>query len=101
MWQTKYASDDLKSRRAGVDLWSCSEGDFLTGCLVHDIVHLDCSYNLILCRCDGFVTMLKCSGLAVISSYPLLEPKFTKFKSAACPDNLAGINEAPKLRTLV
>ena len=45
--------------------------------------------------------MLKCSGLAVISSYPLLEPKFTKFKSAACPDNLAGINEAPKLHTLV
>ena len=58
--------------------------------LVLNIVHLDCSYNLILCRCDGFVTMLKCSGLAVISSYPLLEPKFTKFKNAACPDNLAG-----------
>ena len=40
--------------------------------------------------------MLKCSGLAVISRYPLLtpkgylEPKFTKFKSAAFPDYLAG-----------
>ena len=93
MWQTKYASADLKiweqeliySR--AVKAISSLHWVFV----VHDTVHLDCSYNLILCRCDGFATMLKCSGLAVISSYPLLGPKFTKFKSAACPDNLAGI----------
>ena len=34
--------------------------------------------------------MLKCSGLAVISSYPMLSEKFTEFKSAVFPDNLAG-----------
>ena len=46
-------------------------------------------YNFILCRC-GTVSMLKCSGLAVISRYPMLSEKFTEFKSAVFPDNLAG-----------
>ena len=34
--------------------------------------------------------MLKCSGLAVISSYPMMSVKFTEFKSAVLPDSLAG-----------
>ena len=72
-------------------VWLVFKSSFQSRAGYSGVHTVDCSYNLILCRCDGFATMLKCSGLAVISSYPLLGPKFTKFKSAACPDNLAGI----------
>ena len=46
--------------------------------------------NLTLSRCDGLVTILMCSGLAIISTYPLIEPKYTRYKNSKSPDVLAG-----------
>ena len=46
--------------------------------------------NLTLSRCDGRVTILMCSGLAIISAYPLIEPKYTKYKNSKSPDILSG-----------
>ena len=66
------------------------------------LANLHCNYKLqllgsliktiaiIISRCDGHVTFIKCSGLAIISRLPLLKPKFTIYKDAACPD-CAGI----------
>ena len=45
--------------------------------------------NLTLSRCDGRVTISKCSGLAIITKYPFVEPKFTKWKCSKCPDTLS------------
>ena len=33
MWQTKYASAELKNLGLGFDLWPCSESNILTGLL--------------------------------------------------------------------
>ena len=46
--------------------------------------------NLTLSRCDGRVTILMCSGLAIISTYPLIEPKYTRYKNSKFPDVLSG-----------
>lgn len=46
--------------------------------------------NLTLSRCDGRVTNSKCSGLAIITKYPFVKPKFTKWKCSKCPDVKAG-----------
>ena len=46
--------------------------------------------NLTLSRCDGRVTNSKCSGLAIITKYPFVKPKFTKWKCSKCPEAKAG-----------